>query len=61
MEHTGKYQKPIGDTLRGKLRQLAEHIGEDHHREERPDYRPGRAYHSLLVANRNVAPSQHAK
>ncbi len=48
----------IGKAVRGHPGQMAEKDGEDHHREERLDDRPGRAEHRLLVADLDVTPDE---
>ena len=58
-QHAGEHHQRIGRrAVRGQLGQLAEDDGEDHHRQERPDERPGGADDRLLVAHRDIAPRQ---
>ena len=61
-QHAGEDHQRIGRrAVRGQLGQFAEDDGEDHHRQERADERPGGPDHRLLVAHRDVAPSQDLK
>ena len=61
-QHAGKDHQRVGRrAVRRQLGQLAEDDGEHHHRQERPDQRPGGPDHRLLVAHRDVAPSQDLK
>ena len=61
-QHAGKDHQRIGRVaVRRQLGQFAEDDREHHHRQERADERPGGANHRLLVAYRDVAPSQDLK
>lgn len=57
--HAGEHHDRIGRcAIGGKIRDVAEDDREHHHREERPDHRPGHADHRLLVAHSHVAPGK---
>ena len=47
--------------FRRQIGQFAEDDGKDHHRQKWPDQRPRGPNHGLLVADRDIAPSQHPK
>ena len=58
-QHAGEHHQRIGGgAVGGQLGDAAEDDGEDHHGQKRPDHRPRRADHRLLVAHRQVAPRQ---
>ncbi len=52
------HQRVRGVAVGGQLGDAAEDDGKDHHRQNRPDHRPGRADDRLLVAHRDIAPRQ---
>ena len=59
-QHAGEHHQRVGRVaIRRQLGDSAEDDGEDNHGQERPDHRPGSADHRLLVAHRQIAPSEH--
>jgi hypothetical protein len=60
-DKSGVGENWIGKAIRGDLSQFSKKNTENHHGEKRLDNGPGRAKHSLLVADPDISPGHEVQ